>query len=70
LERPGRIVIFFGKHFWQFVTPHGVKITRWMIKYPHIKKNAATTFTQHSPDSAHVKSDLYPVYLIFKKFAQ
>lgn len=62
--------IFFWKAFFVFCKPHGLKNTTWMIKYPPIKKNAATTFTQHSPDSAHVKSDLYPVYLIFKKFAQ
>ena len=70
LIRPGRIAFFFGKHFWQFVTPHGVKITWWVIKYPLIKKNAATTITQQCPNSAHKPKVTYTwVFLIFEKFA-
>jgi len=48
-RRPGRIAFYFGNDFWHFVTPHGVKITTWMIKYPLIKKNAASGNTHSYP---------------------
>ena len=54
-RRPGRIAFYFGNDFWHFVTPHGVKITTWMIKYPLIKKNAACENTQHDPGSQHTQ---------------
>ena len=69
-RRPGRIAFYFGNDFWHFVTPHGLKNTSWMIKYPHIKKNAACQNTHRCPGSETApKSGLAQVYLIFEKFA-
>ena len=34
------IVFFLNLEIWYLATTHGGKNTWWMIKYPHIKKNA------------------------------
>ena len=61
------MAFFYKKHFLYFVTPHGVKITRWMIKYPGIKKNAASTITQQCPDPQYTSKATYTQCTSFLK---
>ena len=48
--------------------PHGLKNTRWPIKYPLVKKNAAGTITQQYPRSVHWSKVTHTQCTSFLKF--